>query len=108
MAIISSLYKAYWQKDKRCTEIIAVYLSVRCVRVSLLQQQPQTSYCAPHFHSLPSLLNMINFENESETDKTAHKRKQFNALASVSYCTRSQMVRFPPDPPKLAENIKHV
>ncbi len=54
---------------------------------------PQTSYCAP----LPSLLNVINFE--SETNKTVHIRKRLHALASVSNCTRSQIARFPPESP---------
>ncbi len=42
---------------------------------------------------------MIDFERESETDKTAHMRKQLHALASVNNCRRSQMARFPPEPP---------
>ncbi len=52
----------------------------------------------PTFHPLPSLLNVIDFESESETHKTAHIRKQLHALASVSNSTQSQMARFPPEP----------
>ncbi len=56
---------------------------------------PQTSYCAPTFLPLPSLLNVIDFESESGT---VHIRKQLHALASISYCTRSQIARFTPQP----------
>ncbi len=63
-------------------------------------EPPQTSYCAPPtFHDLSSLLNVIDFE--SETDKTVHARKKLHALASASNCTRSQMVSFPPNHPPL-------
>ncbi len=62
---------------------------------------PQTSYCAPPppthtFHPLPSLLNVIDLE--SETDKTVHIRTRLHALASVSNCTQSQIARLPPPP----------
>ncbi len=36
------------------------------------------------FHPLPSLLNVIDFESESETDKTVHIRKRLHALASAT------------------------
>ncbi len=52
----------------------------------------------PTFHPLPSLLNVIDFESESETDKTVHIRMRLHALASVSNCTRSQIARLPPPP----------
>ncbi len=32
----------------------------------------------PTFHPLPSLLNLIDFESESETDKTTHIRKRLH------------------------------
>ncbi len=53
----------------------------------------------PTFHPLPSLLNVINFESESETDKAERIRKRLHALASVSNCTRSQIAHSPPPPP---------
>ncbi len=45
---------------------------------------PQTSYCAPPpppptICPLPSLLKMIDFQSESETNKTAHIRMQLHA-----------------------------
>ncbi len=52
---------------------------------------PNELLCPPTFHPLPSLLNMIDFKSESETDKTAHIRKRLHALASVRNCTQSQM-----------------
>ncbi len=58
---------------------------------------PKRVTVPPTFHHLSSLLNMIDFESESETDKTAHIRKQLHALVSVSNCTRSQMACFPPE-----------
>ncbi len=47
---------------------------------------PNELLCPPTFHPLPSLLNVIDFESESETDKTAHIRTRLHALASVSNC----------------------
>ncbi len=52
---------------------------------------PERVTVPPTFHPLPSLLNMIDFESESETDKTAHIRKRLHTLASISNCTRSQI-----------------
>ncbi len=60
---------------------------------------PNELLCPPTFHPLPSLLNVIDFESESETDKTAHIRNQLHALVSISNCTRSQIARFPPETP---------
>ncbi len=60
---------------------------------------PKRVTVPPTFHPLPSLLNVIDFESESEADKTAHIRKRLHALASVSNCTRSQIARFPPKSP---------
>ncbi len=57
---------------------------------------PPTSYCPPHFPSSPSLLNVIDFENE--TDQTAHIRKRLYDLPSVRN-TRSQIARLPPVTP---------
>ncbi len=45
------------------------------------------------FHPFPSLLNLIDFESESETDENAHIRMPLHALASISNCTRSQTAR---------------
>ncbi len=55
---------------------------------------PNELLCPPTFHPLHSLLNVIDFE--SETDKTVHIRTRLHALASVSNCTRSQIARLPP------------
>ncbi len=52
---------------------------------------PERVTVPPTFHPLPSLLNMIDFESESETDKTAHIRKPLHTLGSISNCTRSQI-----------------
>ncbi len=41
----------------------------------------------PTFLLLPSLLNVLDFESESETNKTVHIRKRLHNLASLSYCT---------------------
>ncbi len=54
----------------------------------------QSRAVPPTFHPLPSLLNVIDFE--SETDETVHIRKQLDALASVSNCTRSLRSGKPP------------
>ncbi len=46
---------------------------------------PQTSYCAPHFPFSP----LLDFERESETDKTVHirKRLQRQLLHAITDCT---------------------
>ncbi len=59
---------------------------------------PKRVTVPPSFHPLPSLQNVIDFESESETDKTEHIRKRLHALASVSNCTRSQIARSSPPP----------
>ncbi len=48
---------------------------------------PNRVTVTPTFNPLPSLLNVIDLESESETDKTAHIRKQLHTLVSISNCT---------------------
>ncbi len=60
---------------------------------------PKRVTVPPTFNPLPSLLNVIDLESESETDKTAHIRKQLHTLVSISNCMRSQMVSLSPEPP---------
>ncbi len=43
---------------------------------------PKPVTVPPTFHPLPSLLNLVDFECESETDKTAHTIKRLQALAA--------------------------
>ncbi len=70
-----------------------IYFSIHLFPVipghSRAMPPPNELLCPPTFHPLPSLLNMIDFESESETDKTAHIRKRLHALASVSNWTQS-------------------
>ncbi len=61
---------------------------------------PKRVTVPPTFHSLPSLLNVIDFESESETDKTEHIRKRLHALASISNCTWTP-------PPNTHTHVKH-
>ncbi len=63
---------------------------------------PKRVTVPPTFHPLPSLLNVIDFEIESETDKTAHIRKRLRALASVSNCTQT-----PPPNTHTHTHVKH-
>ncbi len=51
---------------------------------------PNELLCPPL--SILSLLNVIDFEGESKTDKIVHIRKQVHALASVSNYTRWRAV----------------
>ncbi len=54
----------------------------------------------PTFHPLPSLLNVIDFESESETDKTTHIRKrlpfrerqQLHAITDRTHTTHTHNV----------------
>ncbi len=46
---------------------------------------PKELLCPPLSFLSPPLLNVIDFE--SETNKTVNIRKRLHALASVSYCT---------------------
>ncbi len=63
---------------------------------------PKRVTVPPTFLPLPSLLNVIDFESESETNKTVHIRKRLHALASVSYCTWLQRLHaYHPNPPPL-------
>ncbi len=48
---------------------------------------PKRVTVPPTFLLLPSLLNVIDFESESEINKTVHIRKRLRALVSISYCT---------------------
>ncbi len=43
----------------------------------------RTGAKGPTFHPLPSLLNVIDYKSESETDKTAHIRKRLHASANA-------------------------
>ncbi len=54
---------------------------------------PKRVTVPPTFHPLPSLLNVIDFESESETDKTAHIRKHENSVINYSPSYRSKPLR---------------
>ncbi len=63
---------------------------------------PKRVTVPPTFLPLPSLLNVIDFESESETNKTVHIRKRLHALVSVSYCTWLHRLHAShPNPPPL-------
>ncbi len=58
----------------------------------------------PTFHPLPSLLNVIDFESESETDKTTHIRKrlpfserqQLHAITDRTWFVPPLEIQMPP------------
>ncbi len=68
----------------------SVFTCIRCLTHAYFSPDSdviQGRRQGPTFHPLPSLLNVIDFKSERETDKTVHIRKRLHALASTSNCT---------------------
>ncbi len=68
---------------------------------------PNELLCPPTFHPLPSLLNVIDFESESETDKTVHIRKRLHALAASATARNHRLHASHPNPPPDARTHTH-
>ncbi len=70
---------------------------------------PNELLCPPTFHPLLSLLNVIDLESESETDKTVHIRTRLHAfserqqLHTIKDCT----ITPPPPPPPPTHTHTH-